>query len=294
MRTEVKKLDSTKREINIEVSGDVVKNKFDDIFKRIAKEAKVPGFRVGNVPRDILEKQYSAHAHEQALKELIPDVYNQAIEKEGLEVIELPHISEVKLDRNTLSFKAQVEISPQIAIRNYKGIKVNYKKINVSADEIKRDIDALKESRKADVVDDEFARTLGYPNLAELEKAIERHILIQKENLQHKNSEDEIIETITKDLDFKIPQSLINRQLQELIRQAKVDLALKGVSKEKIDEQEKALSSQLEPEAKKQVKVYLVLAEIAKRENIPQDEHMTRRVMEFLLREANWQINGGA
>jgi FKBP-type peptidyl-prolyl cis-trans isomerase (trigger factor) len=65
-------------------------------------------------------------------------------------------------------------------------------------------------------------------------------------------------------------------------------MALKGVPREKIEEQEKALSGQLEPEARTQIKVHLVLAAIAKRENIPIDDHMPRRVMEFLLREADW------
>jgi trigger factor len=290
MKTEVKKVDATKRELNIEVSGDVVKNKFEDIFKKISQEAKVPGFRPGHAPRDIIEKNYSSAAHEQVLKELIPDVYNEAIKKEGLEVVELPEISEVKLDRNILSFKATVEVNPQINLKEYKGRKISYKKPTVSPDEIKRFIDSLKEARKLETLDDSFAKSLGYPDLQELEKALERQILIQKDNQQRQNLEGEIIEGLIKDLDFKIPQSLLSRQLQELVRQGKLDLALKGVAREKIEEQEKILLKELEPEARKQVKVYLVLSEIAKKENIPLDDHMPRRVIELLLREASWEI----
>ena len=73
-----------------------------------------------------------------------------------------------------------------------------------------------------------------------------------------------------------------------MLRQAKLDLVLKGIPREKIDEEEKKMLGELEPEAKKQVKVYLVLAEIAKKENIPQGDHMPRQVMEFLLKEADW------
>jgi len=313
MKTEVKKLDSNKREINIEVSGDIVKNKFDDVFNQISKEAKVAGFRPGHAPRDILEQKYSSHAHELVMKELIPQLYNQAIDKEGLEVIELPSISEVKLDRTALSFKAQVEVSPEIPLKNYKGIKVNYKKIEVSPEAIKRNIDSLKEARKIDVVpnvvtqvdshrhpeetpqkdttfgiDDSFAKSLGYPNLAEFEKAMEKQIYIQEENLQRQRIEKEIIESITNGLDFKLPQSMVNRQLQDLVRQAKLDLVLKGSPREKIEEQEKTITGQLEPEARSQVKIYLVLSAIAKRENIAIDDHMPRNVMEFLLKEANW------
>ncbi len=288
MKTEVKKLDGNKRQISVEVSGDIVKNKFEEVFSQISKEAKVPGFRPGHAPRDILEKKYSSHAHEMVMKDLIPDLYNQAIDKEGLDVIELPNISDVKLDRTTLSFKAEVEISPEIEVKNYKGIKVEYKKIEAGADAIKRSIDSLKESRKIDVVDDNLAKSLGYPNVAELEKVVEKQIYLQEENLQRQKIEKQIIDKITEGLDFKLPQSLVNRQLQDMARQAKLDLALKGVPREKIEEQEKTLMQHLEPEAKTQVKVYLVLSAIAKKENIPIDDHMPRKVMEFLLKEANW------
>lgn len=289
MKTEVKKMEGSNREISVEVSGDIVKNKFEEVFKQIAKEAKIPGFRPGHAPRDILEKKYSSHANELVMKELIPELYNQAIDKEGLEVIELPDISDVKLDRGSLSFKAKVEVSPDIQVKNYKGIKVNYKKIEVGADAIKRNMDSIKESRKIETIDDSFARSLGYPDLAELEKAVEKQIYLKEENQQRQRIEKEIIDSITRDLDFKLPQSLVKRQLEDMVRQAKLDLALKGVPREKIDEQEKAITGQLEEEAKNQVKVYLVLSAIAKKESIPVDDHMPRKVMEFLLKEANWQ-----
>jgi len=193
MKAEVKKLDSTKREISIAVSGDIIKNKFEDVFQKISKEAKVPGFRLGHVPRDILEKHYSSHVHEQVLRELVPDIYNKAIGEEKLEVIDLPQISEVKLDRSSLSFKATVEVSPEIAIKDYKGRKVNYKSIAVVPDEIKRHLDSLKETRKTDSIDDSFARSLGYPNLSELEKAMERQLLMHKDNQERQRIEDELI-----------------------------------------------------------------------------------------------------
>lgn len=292
MKTEVKKLDGNKREISIEVSGDIVRNKFDDVFKEIAKEAKVPGFRPGNAPRDILEKNYSSHAQELVLKELIPDLYQQAVKQEALEALELPDISEVKLGRDSLSFKATVEITPEIAVKNYKGLKIEHKKIEVSPDEIKRSIDSLKESRKAKILDDNFARGLGYPGLTDLEKTIEKQIYLQKDNLQRQKIESGLIEGIVRDLDFKLPASLVNRQLEELVRQAKLDLALKGLPREKIEAEEKTWREKLEPEAKRQVKIYLALSAIAKKENIAQDDHMPEKVMEFLLREAKWQEGG--
>lgn len=289
MKTQVKKIDGATCEMNIEVGGEVVKNKFEDVFKRISKDAKVPGFRPGHAPRDVLEKHYSAEANQQVIRELVPDVYNEAIEKEKLDVIELPDISEVKLEGDTLSFKAKVEVSPEINLKNYKGLKANYKKIEVTAEEVKKNLDSIREARKAEKLDDTFARGLGYPGLSELEKAVEKQIYIQKDNLQRQKIEHELIEALMKDLDFKAPQSLVRRQLEELTRQAKLDLALKGIPRDKIDEQANAMSQELDPEARKQVRVYLVLAAVAARENIPKDDHMAHKVMELLLKEAKWQ-----
>lgn len=290
MESQIKKLDNNKFEINIEVTGDRVKNKFEDVFKKIAAEAKVPGFRPGNAPRDIIEKNFSSQAHEQVLKELIPETYDAAVKKDALEPIDYPEISEVKLNRDSLSFKATVEISPEINLKNHKGIKIEYKKIEVTGDEIKRNLDALKESRKIDALDDKFAKSLSYPDMQELEQAIEKQLFLQKEDQERQKRENQIIENITKGLDFKVPQSLIERQLQDMLRRAKVDLAMKGMPREKIEEQEKEMVQALRPEAEKQVRIYLVLAEIAKREKIPLDDHMPRSVMEFLLREAEWKV----
>ncbi len=290
MKTEVKKVDATKREISVTIEGDIVKNKFDEIFKKIAQDAKVPGFRPGNAPRDILEKHYGSYAHQQVMKELVPDVYNQAVDKEGLDVIELPNISDVKLDKNNLSFKAEVEVAPDIQLKNYKDIKLDYKKIEVREDELKRNLDSIKESRKIDSLDDNFARSSGYPDLAALTEAFTKQIYIQKDNQQRQNMENQIITYLTKDVDFKIPQSLIKRQLEDLLRQAKLDLALKGVPREDIASKEEELTKELEPQAVRQVEIYLILSAIAKKENIVRDEHMTRKVMEFILREAKWNI----
>ena len=289
MKTEVKKLDSTKCEINVAISGELVKNKFEEVFTQIAKEAKVPGFRPGKAPRDILEKHYASSVHEQVLKELVPDVYNQAIAAEKLEVIELPQITDVKLDRSSLSFKAIVEVIPEIAVKNYKNQLINYKAVSVSSDEVKRQIDSDKESRKAETLDDKFSRSLGYPNLAGLQKAVERQIFVTKENQERQRIENELIDNIIRGLEFKLPAGLVERQTQDMLRQTKIDLAMKGLPRDKIDEQEKLLLEGIQPEAKKQVKIYLVLSQIAKKENIVIDDHMPAKVMEFLLREADWQ-----
>ena len=288
MKTEVKKTGQHKRELTVQVEGDIVRQKFDEVYKRINKEAKVPGFRPGNVPRDILEKHYSGAAQEGVLKELLPEVYNQALGEVNLNPVSMPEISQVNLDKDNLSFKANFEVKPKIDLKNYKRLKVEYKPIKVSTDEISQALDKLKKNYQQ-MSDQDFVHSLGYSDLDSLSRAVERQIYLEKARTQQINLENGIIEQLLEQVDFQIPPSLINQQLERLTRQAQVDLALRGMKKEDIEKQDPALRESLKPESEKQVRIFLVLEEVARRENIALDDKMTKEVIEFLLRQADWK-----
>ncbi len=299
MKAEVKKIGQHRRELTVHIDGDVVKQKFDQVYKRINKEAKIPGFRPGNVPRDILEKHYSSVAQQEIIKELLPEVYNQALDEVSLEPVGLPEISQVNLSKDSLSFKANFEIKPKIDLKNYKGLRVEYKSIQVTTEEVDRAVDKLKQTHTPEgfvagegstqLLDDDYARGLAYPDIKTLREVLERQIYLEKARAQQVNIENSIIEQLLKQINIQIPLGLINRQLENLVRQTELDLALRGMGKEEIEKQTPELRKNLEPQAKRQVLIFLVLEEVARRENITRDEKMTQRVIEFLLREADWK-----
>ena len=289
MKVETKKIDGAKIQLDIHVPAETVKNKFDEIYKKIGREAKIPGFRPGKAPRDILERHHHRLAQEEVIKDLIPQAYQDSLEKEKINVVDSPQISQVKLEANVLSFQATVEMRPEIEVKNYKNIKLSHKKITVTPEDVDRTLDALKKAHKIDSVDEKFAKRLGYKTVTEMRSSIEKQLFVQKENeLRYKLQED-LLKEILGQVSFKLPQALVNRQLEELARQAKLQLIRRGATKEQIASQEVKLREELLPEAQNQVKTYLVLEEIAKKENIPQDdEHLSQKVIEFLLGEANW------
>ena len=90
-------------------------------------------------------------------------------------------------------------------------------------------------------------------------------------------------------MNFKIPPSLVNQQLESLIKRAELDLTLRGINKEEIQKQQSRLRENLAPQAERQVRTFLVLEEVARQENIARDEGMTEKVIEFLLKQANWK-----
>ena len=288
MKTEVKKIDQHKRELTVQVEGDIVKQKFDQVYKRINKQAKVPGFRPSNVPRDILEKRYSAVAQQEILKELLPEVYNQALRETSLEPISQPQISQVNLGKDSLNFKATLEVKPKIDLKNYKHLSIEYKPIQINQEEINQSLDKLKQNY-TQMSDEECVHSLGYPSLQVLREVLGRNIYLEKTRTQQISLENSIIEQLLMQVNLQIPPSLINQQLESLVKQAELDLALRGMSKEEIQKQQSRLKENLGPQAKRQVEIFLVLEEVARRENIARDEKMSQRVVEFLLRQANWK-----
>ena len=288
MKVETKKLDAAKILLTIEVPSEVVKKKFDEVYEKIGKEAKIPGFRPGKAPRDILEKHHSRLAQDEVIKDLIPDAYKDSVEKEKIGVVELPEISDVKLESNVLSFKAVVEVRPEIEVKEYKNVKLKYKKVSVNPDEIDKAIDNLKAARKVGAVDDTFAKRLGYKTVGQMRQSIEQQLYVQKENDLHYRLQDDLIKQVLAKVNFRIPPSLIQRRLEELAREAKTQMARRGATKEQIMSQDDRLRKELQPDAEIQVKTFLVLEEIAKKENIPESDHLTQDVIEFLLSVANW------
>ena len=108
MKVNINKIDTLKRELEIEVPQDRVKEKFDVVYEEIKKNVKIPGFRPGTAPRSILEKHHSKLAHEEVIKQLLPETYQDALKNENLDVIALPEITDVKLDSASLRYKARV------------------------------------------------------------------------------------------------------------------------------------------------------------------------------------------
>ena len=70
--------------LKIELAGEPVQKEFDAYYQAIASKAKVPGFRPGKVPRNILEMHFAGDARESVLKRLMNESYHQAVHEKTL------------------------------------------------------------------------------------------------------------------------------------------------------------------------------------------------------------------
>lgn len=288
MKIVVNKLDALKRELQIEIPQEKVKNKFDEVYEEIKKTAKVPGFRPGTAPRNILEKHHSKFASEEVIRQLLPETYQEAIKTENLDAVSLPEITDVNLDSASLRYKATIEIRPEIEIKNYTKIKVKRSSNEVTDEEMQKALDKIKEQRKIDALNDDFAHGLGYANLEEFKNALKRQLIAQKESDNKIKLENEIIDYLLKNSKFSVPQSLVDKRIEELKDNLRQYLEKNRLPNDEIEKKEKEFEPKLKEQAMEQVKVFLVLDEIAKRENIQRDDHMPNHTIEFLLKNADW------
>ena len=145
MKVDSKKLPKSEIEISFELPWEEFKPYVDKAYSILGENIVVKGFRKGNVPQDILEKEIgSDKILAQAADLTVKDKYPQAIYRENIEPISSPEVNIIKLAQgNPFEFKVKVSILPDIVLPDYKTIafQIKKKEISVTDQDVK---DALK------------------------------------------------------------------------------------------------------------------------------------------------------
>ncbi len=295
MKVEVKKVDALKRELRIEIPRERVTKEMDNVYNEINKYAKVKGFRPGKVPRNILVSSHGKIAQEETIKKLIPQAYHEGIEKEQLNPIDLPDISDVSLKEGVITFTATLDIRPEVKVDDYKGIKVTRKDAKVTDEDINKTLEFFKKGRgdgEELKIDDAFANGMGFPNLEEFKKALTRQMEMDKDRQNRIDIENQIVDHLLKHAKLIVPQSLVKRQLEHRLNETIKRLKSQGMKDEEIKAKEEEIHKSLSEIVERDVKIFLVLEEIAKRENIQASsaqDNLPSKVIEMLLKEAKWE-----
>lgn len=169
------------------------------------------------------------------------------------------------------------------------------KSSKVTDEELNKTLDYFKKApggEKEQVVDDNFVKSLGYPSLEAFKESLTRQMEIDKDRQNRLDVENQIIDALIKDAKLAVPQSLVKRQLEHRMNETIHRLKEQGMPEDEIKKREEEMRKEFEKTAEKDVKVYLILSEIAKVEGIhthSENESLPAKVMAFLLKEASWQ-----
>ena len=138
MKVAVEAMDGCKRRLAVEAPSDVVQQEWEKAYGRVQKQARLPGFRKGHVPRSLVKVHFADDVRREVAEHLIPDVYRRALSEARLEPVDEPDLQEVKLEEGApLSFVAVVEVKPAIELGEYKNVSVQHQPRPVITEELR-------------------------------------------------------------------------------------------------------------------------------------------------------------
>jgi len=174
MKTIIKDLPKSQKEIEVEVSVEEMKNYVEQTVKKISREIKIDGFRPGKIPAEVIEQRIGKTEIYQGAGELaINKTYSKIIKENKLEVIGQPKVDVTKIaSGNPLEYKIVLTVLPQVKLGDYTKIKGKLKKEEIKNERVESELKKIQKSRakfittkepsaKGDRVEIDFESRLG-------------------------------------------------------------------------------------------------------------------------------------
>lgn len=146
MKVEVKREPGSRAVLEVEIPVETVSQGVEAALRKLNRRVDVPGFRRGKAPRPMLERYVGRETvMEEALKQLVPDAYAQAVDQAGVTPIARP---EIKVDLfeegRPLRFVAAVDLMPDVRLGDYRGIRLPFAEPAVTDADIDGAIEDLR------------------------------------------------------------------------------------------------------------------------------------------------------
>src|SRR6266850_1037968 len=151
MKTEIKDISPTLKQIDVEIDAPDVRAAYDRISDNYARAANVPGFRPGHAPRAVVRTRFKDQIRTEVLRELLPDAVQKAVEEHKLEPLGEPELNLEnsegldQLGQQSISFNVSVEVLPEIKLGDYKGLEITQSTRPVNDDDVDRVVESLRE-----------------------------------------------------------------------------------------------------------------------------------------------------
>ena len=135
--TNVEKKEKSTVELTIQVDAETFEAAVQKAYLDQRKRINVPGFRKGKAPRKIIEGMYGTGVfYEEAINQVYPGAYAQAVEEQKLDDVGYPKIEIVEVGKDGLTFKALVSVRPEVKLGKYKGLVAHKAEAEVTEEDI--------------------------------------------------------------------------------------------------------------------------------------------------------------
>jgi len=169
--------------LRIELEKPEVDQALEQAYRRLVSKANIPGFRQGKAPREVLERHVGKDGLlEEALNNLLPDVYEQALKEQNIEAIANPQVEVVQ--NEPVVFTAVVPLKPAVELGDYKSIKLKPEKAEVAKEEVDN---VIEQVRRQHGIWEPVERPLAFEDLVvmDVESTVEDKPFINQPGAQY-------------------------------------------------------------------------------------------------------------
>lgn len=146
MKVDIEELPACRRRLSVEAPLEVVQAAWEEAYGRVQRQARMPGFRKGRVPRGLVRRHFGEDVRREVIQQLVPTLYRQALDEVKLAPVEEPEFQDLHLEEDQpLRFTAVVEVKPTIVLGDYTGIRVRQSTEPVKDGQVQEALEELRE-----------------------------------------------------------------------------------------------------------------------------------------------------
>lgn len=147
LQTSSEPLERDRVRVRVEVPEAALGPAIDAVYRKWAHNIKVPGFRKGRIPRQLIDTRVGPDViREEALRDALPDFYREALRSEELEVIAPPDIEVVEFESGSpLVFEATVDLRPEVALPDFESLRVTAPDSGITDADIAEQLERLRD-----------------------------------------------------------------------------------------------------------------------------------------------------
>jgi len=135
--------------VDVEVDTAALEREVASTAGEIGRDMKVPGFRAGKVPPQVVLQQVGRDAVlDQAVRRALPNWYEEAVTAAGLATVGSPDVNLTGLPEkgSPLAFSFEVGVRPEARLGEYRGVEAGRRDPEVAEDDVQAELDRMRES----------------------------------------------------------------------------------------------------------------------------------------------------
>ena len=149
VKTNITELPDSRVRVDVEVPTEALERELNSAASDLGREMRVPGFRSGKVPAEVVLRQVGREAVlDEAVRRGLPGWYEQALADTGIQTVGDPQVdlSDLPEKGAPLAFTIEIGVVPPAQLGEYKGVEVGRREPNVDDQEVQAELERLRES----------------------------------------------------------------------------------------------------------------------------------------------------